>query len=124
LKYMVMVYLNESAEAARPKEDFAKVAAAWKQYTTALQEAGLDFTPGTPVQPSSTATTIRVRDGQVSVQDGPIAETKEQFASSFTIDCPDLDAALSWAKIYPGAEYGAVEVRPVLCWQQQGLDRE
>ncbi len=69
---------------------------------------------GAPVQPSSTATTVRVNGGQTKVLNGPYAETKEQLGGYYLIDVQDLDAALSWAAKCPGASYGTMEVRPVM----------
>ena len=64
--------------------------------------------------PEHTATTLRVRDGQRLLQDGPFADTKEQLGGYFVIDVPNLDAALGWAQRCPAVEFGAVEVRPLL----------
>ena len=67
---------------------------------------------GEVLQPSPNSTTVRVTDGQVRVQDGPFADTKEQLGGTFVIDVPDLDAALGWAKQAPPVAWGAVEIRP------------
>ena len=75
---------------------------------------------GEPLQDASTATTIRVVDGQVSATDGPFAETKEQIAGFYLLECADLDEALGWAAKVPTAAlgYGAVEVRPCIDYTQ------
>ena len=62
----------------------------------------------------SAATTVRVRDENALLTDGPFAETKEQISGYFLLDCPDLDQAIAWARRIPGARHGAIEVRPVL----------
>ena len=66
-----------------------------------------------PLHPVQTATTVRVRNGQMSMTDGPFAETKEQLAGFYLIDAKDLNEAVSWAAKIPPAKYGSVEVRPV-----------
>lgn len=85
---------------------------AWKVYTDALRNAGI-LVKGAGLQPPHTATTVRVRDGQLQVQDGPYAETKELLGGLLIIDVPNLDAALEWAARCPAASYGVVEVRPL-----------
>jgi len=69
---------------------------------------------GNALQPTSTATTVRVRDGKTITSDGPFAETKEQVAGYYLFECKDLDEAISWAARIPGATYGSVEVRPIM----------
>ena len=66
-----------------------------------------------PLHPVQTATTVRVRNGQMSMTDGPFAETKEQLAGFYLIDAKDLNEAVSWAAKIPPAKYGSIEVRPV-----------
>jgi hypothetical protein len=68
---------------------------------------------GSVLAPESTATTVRVRGGELLLTDGPFAETKEVLGGYYLIDVPDLDAALAWAARMPNISYGAVEVRPV-----------
>ena len=69
---------------------------------------------GNPLQGSSTASTVRVKDGKTKVLNGPYAESKEQLAGYYIIEVKDLDAALGWAAKCPGAQYGTMEVRPVM----------
>lgn len=69
---------------------------------------------GDALHPSSSATTLRVRDELPELIDGPFAETKEQLSGYFVLDCVDLDEALRWAARIPGARHGAVELRPIL----------
>lgn len=86
---------------------------AWGAYVTAIEAAGI-VVNGAALLPPATATTLRVRDGQRRVHDGPFAETKEILGGFFVIDVPDLDTALEWAAKCPSAGYAAVEVRPVM----------
>jgi hypothetical protein len=77
---------------------------------------------GEGLQPSATATTVRVRDGERMLTDGPFAETREQLGGYYLLDCPDLDAAIGWAAKIPGASSGAVEVRPVMDYEAAGAE--
>jgi hypothetical protein len=79
----------------------------------ASQKAGV-LQGGEGLQPVATATTLRVRDGERMLTDGPYAETKEQLGGYYLFDCKDLDEALNWAAQIPEAQTGAVEVRPVM----------
>ena len=69
---------------------------------------------GDALQPTSTATTVRVRDGKMLTTDGPFAETKEVLGGYYMLECPDLDSAVELASKIPAAEYGSIEVRPVM----------
>jgi hypothetical protein len=86
--------------------------AAWRQYYRALVDAGV-YVTGAPLQPDSTGTTVRVKNAQRHVQDGPYADTKEQLGGFIILELPTLDAALEWAACCPTASTGAIEVRPV-----------
>ncbi|MCH4892143.1 MULTISPECIES: YciI family protein [unclassified Sphingomonas] len=114
MQYMIM--FTETAEdfAKRDHPEHAPAYwGAWNAYIGALAAAGI-IVNGDGLQPPHTATTVRVRDGQRIVQDGPFADTKEALAGYFVIEVADLDAALDWAAKSPAAEAGSVEVRPVL----------
>jgi hypothetical protein len=86
---------------------------AWNDYIGALRGAGV-IVSGEGLQPPHTATTVRVRNGERLVHDGPYADTKEALGGFFVIEVADLDAALDWAAKSPSAAYGSVEVRPTL----------
>ncbi|KHL00078.1 DGPF domain-containing protein [Microbacterium mangrovi] len=85
---------------------------AFAEYAAALDAAGV-LQSAEVLHPSSATTTVRVRDGELVVQDGPFADTKEQLGGTFVIEVDDLDAALAWATKAPSVAWGAVEVRPV-----------
>jgi hypothetical protein len=113
MRYMMLIYSRED-ESATP-EDMAAVFAAHKRVMDQTRERGL-FCAADPLQPSMTATTVRVQDGQSLVTDGPFAETKEQLAGYYILDCQDLDEALAWAAKIPTACAGAagcIEIRPI-----------
>jgi len=114
MQYLLLIYGNEKAMLSAPKEAAGQMLAAYTAYTEAMKKAGV-YIGGNRLQPTSTATTVRVNDGKNNVVDGPYAETKEQLAGYYLIEAPDVDAALAWAARCPGAARGALEVRPV--WQ-------
>ena len=105
MKYLCLVYAEESALA-----DIAD--AECKEYSDVLIERGKRIA-AEALQPVHTATTVRVRNGEVSVTDGPFAETKEQLAGFYLIDARDLDEAIRTASKIPPARVGSIEVRPV-----------
>jgi hypothetical protein len=113
MQYMIINYTSPSDHATADSVRQAADGAAWGGYTKALMEAGV-MVGGNALHPSSTATTLRMRDGARDIQDGPYATTKEQFGGYYIIDVPDLDTALAWAARNPAASSGAVEVRPVV----------
>ena len=105
MKYLCLVYLSQDNWSACPDATcfaFAEQLAATGRMLAAE-----------PLHPVATATTVRVRNGQMSMTDGPFAETKEQLAGFYLIDAKDLNEAVSWAAKIPPAKYGSVEVRPV-----------
>ena len=112
MEYLALIYADE---AAWERFSDAERAAAYEQYgefATAAGAAGV-LVGGEELGPTSSATTVRVRDGRQLVTDGPYAEVKEALGGYFVLDCPSFDDAVSWAARIPGASHGAVEVRPV-----------
>ena len=112
MQYMLLIYADEAAYERTSKEERAERTGAYTAYTEAMRQAGV-IRAGDRLQPSSSATTVRVANGKTKVLNGPYAETKEQLGGYYIIDVPDLDAALSWAARCPGASSGVLEVRPV-----------
>ena len=107
---MLLVYQDESAmQNMDPGPDGMKP---WIDYSAALTASGL-FEFGMPLDFTTSATTVRVRDDERVITDGPFAETKEQLGGFYVLECKDLDEALDWAAKCPGALYGSVEVRPI-----------
>jgi len=112
MQYMLMFYLGPDEFAART--DPKKKEAFWAgflPYLKAIRDAGI-FVGGAGLETPDAARTLRRRDGQRSVQDGPYGDSKEQLGGFIIIDVPDLDTALDWAARYPAGPDGAVEVRP------------
>jgi hypothetical protein len=105
MKYLCLVYLDEAHWSACPDQEcFA--------FASGLAQSGR-LVAAEPLHSVHTATTVRVRNGQVSLYDGPFAETKELLAGFYLIDAKDLDEALAIAGRIPPAKYGSIEVRPV-----------
>ena len=113
MQYLLMIYRDESQAATMSDQDRGAMLAAYGAFTQEIKKEGI-MLAGDALKPVATATTVRVRSGDVMHTDGPFAETKEQLGGYFVIDVPDLDAALDWAARAPAASYGSVEVRPVL----------
>jgi len=110
-QYAVLIYSDES-EVWEPQKEKEVMDAYWA-YTSMLQEK--DLSPaGEALHPTSTATTVRVRDGKTLTTDGPFLESKEALGGFYIVKADDLDGAIALAAQCPGAEHGAVEVRPVV----------
>ncbi|MGH7154781.1 MAG: YciI family protein [Acetobacteraceae bacterium] len=114
MKYILLIHVDEKAYQAASQPEAERRLAGYMTYAAALVQAGA-MVAGDRLQPTASASTVRVTAGKTQVLDGPYAETKEQLGGYFIIDVPDLDAALSWAARCPGASDGAIEVRPI--WQ-------
>jgi hypothetical protein len=112
VRYLLLIYSEESTTPPDPAEG-EKVMNEYWAYSNAINEAGASK-GGEALQDSKTATTVRVKDGERVVTDGPFAETREVLGGYYLVDVPDLDAAIEWAAKCPGAKYGAVEVRPIM----------
>ena len=116
MKFLAIIYNDESLWANATPEDIAASFAGHGALMEASQKAGV-LQGGEGLQPVATATTLRVRDGERMLTDGPYAETKEQIGGYYLLECKDLDEALNWAAQIPEAAFGAVEVRPVMNYE-------
>jgi hypothetical protein len=114
MAYALLVYGDPSAPA--PETVPEGVFDDWGECTRALREAGV-LLAGDGLAPAETATTVRHRDGGLSLTDGPFAETKEQLLGFYLIDVPDLDEAIDIASRVPGARTGSIEIRPLVEWR-------
>jgi len=112
VQYLLMLYSEEAMWPKMTKAEQEQGMAAYTAYGEALTKAGV-YVGSNRLQPSSSATTVRVANGKSQVLDGPFVDSKEQVGGYYLIDVPDLDAALSWAARCPGAGHGVIEVRPV-----------
>lgn len=112
MKYLCLVYYSEAEVDAMTQSEWKSLVDECMACAASLQASG-QFVAGEALQPVHTATTVRVRNGKVSITDGPFAETKEQLAGFYLLDAPDLDGALQAAAKIPPARLGSIEVRPI-----------
>ena len=112
MQYLLMIYRNEAELGKMGATERQQMMADYGAFTQSIVQSG-HFKAGDGLQPTSTATTVRVKDGKTQLLNGPYAEVREQLGGYFLIDAPDPDAAISWAARCPGAQYGAIEVRPI-----------
>ena len=112
MRYMLLIYTKEAESSAG---EMHQVAAAHGEIMAETARRGI-LRGAEPLEPSATATTVRLHNGRTVMTDGPFAETKEQLAGYYILDCADLDEALEWAAKIPtscGGGEGCVEVRPI-----------
>ena len=112
MQYLLLIYRNEAKLINMTPEDRQKVSAEYGAYTQSIVQSG-NFKAGDRLQPTTTATTVRVRDGKALTTDGPFAETREQLGGYYLVEAKDLDAAIAIAARIPGALFGSIEVRPI-----------
>jgi hypothetical protein len=116
MQYLLMIYRSEAEFFKLNDAGLAKLSADYGTFTQSIIQSG-HFKGGDGLQPTTTATTVRVRDGKVLTTDGPFAETREQLAGYYLVDAKDLDTAIEIASRIPGAKDGSVEVRPVMIYK-------
>ena len=112
MKYLCLIYSEESMWQKMPKAESDSMYGEYFAFTEAITKSG-HYINGNPLQPTSTASTVRVRNGKVSTTDGPFAETKEQLGGYYLVEAKDLNEAIQVASRIPGARVGSIEVRPV-----------
>ena len=112
MKYLCLMYLDETAGLKVPQGQIDKGVAECRAFFEGIQRSGHLLGRNT-LQPTRTATTVRVREGKTFTTDGPFAETKEQLGGYFLIEARDLNEAIQVAARFPGARWGCIEVRPI-----------
>ncbi len=117
MQYMILIYDEEKTWASMKEGSRDEMMASYMAYSKEMKEAGV-MRAGDALQPTSTATTVRLRHGKTLVTDGPFAETKEQLGGYYLIECKDIDEATKWAAKCPSATIGSIEVRPVIVYSQ------
>ena len=111
MQYMLLIHSDEQTE---PQDgDREAMYERYFAFSKEVREAG-KYVDGAELQPTTAATTVRVRNGEALVTDGPFAETKEELGGFYLFDCKDLDEAIELAARIPGAQQGTIEVRPIL----------
>ena len=116
MQYLCLIYDNEQVFQNLGEDERNQVFGEYGAFTESIRESG-NYVAGDALQPTSTATTVRIRDGKTLVTDGPFAETKEQLGGYYLVDAKDMDEALKIAERIPSARYGSIEVRPVVVWE-------
>ena len=110
MQYLLLIY---QSEANRPSDaDRSKMMEEYGKFTQSIIQSG-NFKAGDRLQPTTTATTVRVKDGKTLTTDGPFAETREQLGGYYLVEAKDLNEALGIAAKIPGAKVGSIEVRPI-----------
>jgi hypothetical protein len=112
MQYLLLIYQNEAEYEPNDTAASKKMHEEYVAYTQSIIQSG-NFKAGDGLQPTTTATTVRIRDGKTMTTDGPFAETREQLAGYYLVEAKDLDAALAMAARIPAARFGSIEVRPV-----------
>ena len=115
MQYLLLIYRNEAEQAKMDAAAGQKMLAEYGTFTQSIIQSG-NFKAGDGLQPTATATTVRVRDGKTLTTDGPFAETREQLGGYYLVEAKDLDAALAIAARIPGAKVGSIEVRPIMVY--------
>jgi hypothetical protein len=113
MQYLCLIYDDEQQWGKLPPAESAKIMGEFHAYTESIRKSG-HYLGGNALQPTHTATTVRVRQGKVGTTDGPYAETKEQLGGYYLLKARDLNEAIQLAARIPGARLGSVEVRPVM----------
>jgi len=117
MRYALLIYVTPWESTA---EEDAEIMAAYNAFTKDAVTADV-MRGGEALHEAKTATSVRVREGQVMVTDGPFAETKEEFGGYYLIEAENIDEAIKWAAKIPGATRGTIEVRPVVDFEQTGM---
>jgi hypothetical protein len=112
MQYLLMIYSNQAEVSKMDAATGQKMMEEYGAFTQSIVQSG-NFKAGDRLQPTATATTVRVRDGKTLTTDGPFAETREQLGGYYLVEAKDLDAAIAIAARIPGARIGSIEVRPI-----------
>ena len=113
MKYIALIYTAAAANPVYGTPEFGAQLAAYKMATDTYIKDGV-MGGGDALHPTTTATTVRVRKGKIETLDGPFAETKEQLGGYYLLDCANLDDAIKYAAMIPGAAIGSIELRPIM----------
>ena len=113
MKYLCLIYDDETIWPSMPREQADAIMGEYYNFTNDIQKSG-HYLGGNALQPTQTATTVRVRNGKLSSTDGPFAETKEQLGGYYVIDVDTPEEAAEWAAKIPSARFGTIEVRAIM----------
>ena len=113
MKYLLLIYESEAASAGLSESEQGQIFQEYMDYTRGIRKSG-NYIGGEALQPISTATTVRVKDGKTLTTDGPFAETREQLGGFYMVEAKDLDEAIALAGGIPAVRTGSIEVRPIM----------
>jgi hypothetical protein len=119
MQYALLIYDDEAVWNALPQEELGRLLGEYGALTEAMKQSGA-YLGGDALHPVATASSVRVRNGEQLVTDGPFAETKETLGGFYLIDVASHAEALEWAARIPSATLGTIEVRPVMLWNEDG----
>jgi hypothetical protein len=119
MNYLLLIYENEKVWDQMSDAEKGKGFEEYSEFSQSIVKSG-HFKAGDALQPTATATTVRVKDGKVMTTDGPFAETREQLGGYYLVDAKDLDEAIAIAARIPSARWGSIEVRPVMVFEKPG----
>ena len=119
MKYILLIYSSDEAWAGQTPAQMQDVMGRYRTFTESVRASG-QMVGGDKLEPASTATTVRVRNGKTLTTDGPFAETKEQLGGFYLIEAKDLDEAVKIAAKIPSSRVGSIEVRPVMVFNPPG----
>ena len=112
MRYILLIANDEHSYLARSQQEAGETLAAYGKWAEEVGARGM-LQGGERLRPTTDATTVQVRNGEVLTSDGPFAETKEQSGGYFLVDCKNIDEAIDLAAKLPGAKDGTIEVRPI-----------
>ena len=118
MRYLLLIYAEEPIQAV-PEQRMTEESAAYNEFTADIRSRGI-FEAGEALVPTSSATTVRVKNGETVTTDGPFAETKEALGGFYLVNAKDLDEAIELAARIPAATHGSIEVRPI--WEYGAAD--
>jgi hypothetical protein len=113
MRYMLLIYASEADYSHMISEERAAIMQGHSTFVQEAMQRGI-LMGGAPLQATSTARTVRIRQGKTLITDGPFAETKEQLAGTYILDCKNLDEAIELATKIPDALHGSIEIRPLM----------
>ena len=113
MEYLLLIYSPEKDFEKKTPAEYKALSDEYGKFTESIKKSG-NYKGGNPLQPTSTATTVRSRGGKVLKTDGPFAETKEQLGGYYLVEAKDLDEAIALASRVPSVFFGSIEVRPIM----------
>lgn len=116
MRYMMLIYGDQATAVNTTQAEQQAEMDAYNAFTREVRESGVSL-GGEALYPTTSATTVRVRDGKALTTDGPFAETKEQLGGFYILQCKNLDEAIEYAAKIPGAKNGSIEIRPIVEWE-------